>query len=123
MVLVDTSVWIIHLRQGSRHLEQLLLDAQVVCHPFIVGELACGNIRNREEFLTLLRSLPMAPAVTIDELLHFIDRKNLMGMGIGFVDAHLLASAQLGAVPLWTLDKRLKSAAVRNKLAYVADVR
>jgi len=123
LVLVDTSVWIIHLRQGSRHLEQLLLDAQVVCHPFIVGELACGNIRNREEFLTLLRSLPMAPAVTIDELLHFIDRKNLMGMGIGFVDAHLLASAQLGAVPLWTLDKRLKSAAVRNKLAYVADVR
>ena len=65
----------------------------------------------------------MAPTVTIDELLHFIDAKNLMGMGIGFVDAHLLASAQLAAVPLWTLDKRLKSAAVRTKLAYVADGR
>ena len=95
---------------------------QVVCHPFIFGELACGTIRNRDEFLTLLRSLPMAPTVILDELLHFIDGKNLMGMGIGFVDAHLLASAQLAAVPLWTLDKRLKSAAVRTRLAYVADM-
>jgi len=118
VVIVDTHIWITHLRQGSRHLEELLLDAQVVCHPFIIGELACGNIKNRDEFLSLLQSLPMAPTVTLDELLFFIERNKLMGMGIGFVDAHLLSSAQLSRTPLWTFDKRLKSAAIELKVAY-----
>lgn len=118
MVIVDTSIWITHLRQGSRHLEELLLDAKVVCHPFIIGELACGNIKNRKELLALLQSLPMAPTVTQDELLYFIERNELMGMGIGFVDAHLLASARLSRIPLWTSDKRLKSAASDLKLSY-----
>ena len=94
------------------------LDAQVVCHPFIVGELACGNIKNRVEFLSLLQSLPMAPTVSLDELLYFIDRHALMGMGIGFVDAHLLASAQLSSTPLWTSDKKLKSAATKLEVSY-----
>jgi len=118
MVIVDTSIWVTHLRKGSRHLEGLLLDAQVVCHPFIVGELACGNIKNRNEFLSLLQSLPMAPTVALDELLFFIERNQTIGMGIGFVDAHLLASAQLLRIPLWTSDKRLRAAAIKLKTSY-----
>lgn len=118
MVIVDTSIWVIHLRQGSRHLEELLLDVQVICHPFIIGELACGKIKNRNEFLSLLQTLPMAPTVTLNELLYFIERHKLMGMGIGFVDAHLLASAQLSRIPLWTSDRRLRAAAIKLKIAY-----
>jgi predicted nucleic acid-binding protein len=111
MVLVDTSIWVTHLRQGSRQLEKLLMDAEVMCHPFIIGELACRNLKNRNEILSLLQSLPMAPTIEFDEFLFFVDRNHLMGKGIGFVDVHLLASAQLTGVPLWTADKRLKSAA------------
>jgi predicted nucleic acid-binding protein len=118
VVIVDTSIWVTHLRRGSRHLEELLLDAQVVCHPFIIGELACGTIKNRDEFLSLLQSLPMAPVVTLDELLFFIERNKLMGKGIGFVDAHLLASAQLSRIPLWTSDSALRLVAIGLKLAY-----
>ena len=118
MVIVDTSTWVSHLRRGSRHLEELLLDARVVCHPFVVGELACGNLRNRDEFLSLLQSLPMAPTVALDELLYFIARHSLMGTGVGFVDANLLASAHLSGIPLWTFDKRLRSVAHDLDLAY-----
>jgi predicted nucleic acid-binding protein len=118
VVLVDTSIWVTHLRQGSAHLEQLLLDGRVACHPFVVGELACGNIKNRQEFLILLQSLPIAPSVTLDELLHFIEQKRVMGIGIGLVDAHLLASAQLSEIPLWTSDKVLRSVATQLNLAY-----
>jgi len=118
MVLVDTSIWVTHLRDGNRHLEILLLDAAVMCHPFIVGELACGNLRNRNEILSLLQTLPMAPTTEFDEFLYFIDRNQLMGIGIGFVDVHLLASSQLAGIPLWTSDKRLKSAAIKLDLAY-----
>ena len=118
MVIVDTSIWVTHLRKGSRHLEELLLDEQVVCHPFIIGELACGNIKNRGEFLSLLHSLPIVPVVTLDELLFFIGRNKLMGKGIGFADAHRLASAQLSRMPLWTSDRALKLVASELKLAY-----
>ena len=118
MVLVDTSIWVTHLRQGSRQLEKLLMDAEVMCHPFIVGELACGNLKNRNQIISLLQSLPKASAIEFDEFLFFIDRNQLMGKGIGFVDIHLLASAQLTGVPLWTSDKRLKSAANQLDLAF-----
>ena len=118
MVIVDTSIWVTHLRQGNQQLEELLLGAEVVCHPFIVGELACGSIKNRKEVLSLLRSLPMVSAVNLDELLYFIEQNKLMGTGICFVDSHLLASAQLSKIPLWTSDKRLKSSAVILNLAY-----
>jgi predicted nucleic acid-binding protein len=118
MVLVDTSIWVTHLRQGSRQLEKLLMDAEVMCHPFIIGELACGNLKNRSEIIALLQSLPLASRIEFDEFLFFIDRNQLMGKGIGFVDVHLLASAQLTGVPLWTADKRLKSAADQLKLAF-----
>ena len=118
MVIVDTSIWVTHLRRGTRHLEQLLLDAKVVCHPFVVGELACGNLKNREEFLSLLQSLPMAPTVVFEELLYFIERHRLMSKGIGFVDANLLASAHLSGLPLWTFDRKLRSVASKLELSY-----
>jgi len=87
-------------------------------HDFIIGELACGNLKNRREILSLLRALPSAPIIDQDELLHFIERQSLAGMGIGFVDAHLLASAQLIGVPLWTSDASLKRAAEKLTLSY-----
>jgi predicted nucleic acid-binding protein len=118
MVLVDTSIWVAHLRQGLRRLENLLMDAEVICHPFIIGELACGNLKNRNEIISLLQSLPIAPTIEFEEFLFFIDRNHLMGKGIGFVDVHLLASAQLAGMPLWTADKKLKSAADQLKLAF-----
>ena len=118
MVIVDTSIWVTHLRRGSRHLEELLLNAKVVCHPFVVGELACGNLQNRDEFLSLLQSLPMTPTVVLDELLYFIERHRLMAKGLGFVDVNLLASAHLSGIPLWTSDKRLRSAATELELAH-----
>ncbi len=118
MVIVDTSIWVTHLRRGSRHLEELLLDAKVVCHPFVVGELACGNLKHRDEFLSLLQSLPMTPTVVLDELLYFIERHRLTAKGLGFVDVNLLASAHLSGIPLWTSDKRLRSAATELELAH-----
>ncbi|HSB07849.1 MAG TPA: type II toxin-antitoxin system VapC family toxin [Thermodesulfobacteriota bacterium] len=118
MVLVDTSIWVSHFRVGSRELEKRLLDAEVVCHPFIIGELACGNIRNRKEILRLLRSLPLVPILDFEEFLFFVERNRLMGMGVGFVDVHLLASARLSGIPLWTSDKRLKSLAIQLNLAH-----
>jgi hypothetical protein len=118
MVIVDTSIWVTHLRQGSRQLEKLLMDAEVMCNPFIIGELACGDLKNRKEIISLLHSLPMAPTIEFDEFLFFIDQNHLMGKGVGFVDVHLLASAQLTGVPLWTADKRLKSVADQLELTF-----
>ena len=118
MVIVDTSIWVDHLRTGIKHLEKLLLDAEVACHEFIIGELACGNLKNRDEILVLLQSLPSSPAVDYQEFLYFIDKHRLMGRGIGFVDVHLLASAQIADVPIWTADNRLKAAAKNLKLNY-----
>jgi len=118
MVLVDTSIWVAHLRNGNRQLEQLLMDAEVICHPFIIGELACGNINNRSEILSLLKSLPSAPVLEFDEFLFFIDENQLMRIGIGFVDVHILASAKLSGTLLWTADKKLNSAAIKLSLNY-----
>ncbi len=108
MVLVDTSVWINHLRKGDRRLEKLLFEGDVVCHDYIIGELACGNLSNRKEIISLLQSLPISPVVEFLEFLYFIEKNLLSGKGVGFVDIHLLASAQSYQVPLWTEDKRLK---------------
>ncbi len=118
MILVDTSIWVFHLRQSSRQLEKLLMNAEVMCHPFIIGELACGNLKNRNEIISLLQSLPMAPTVEFDEFLFFIDRNHMMGKGVGFVDVHLLASAQLAGILLWTADKKLKSSADQLELTF-----
>ncbi len=118
MVIVDTSIWIEHLREGNRQLEKLLLNAEAMCHPFIIGELACGSIKNRNVFLSLIKTLPQAPAVTLDELIYFIEQNKLTGTGIGFVDANLLASAQLSGTQLLTSDKRLKTAAIALNVAH-----
>ena len=118
MVMVDTSIWVDYLRKGRHHLEKLLLDTKVVCHPFIVGELACGNIKNRNKFLSLIQTLPVTPVIDLDEFLYFIDQNRLMGKGIGFVDIHLLASALLSEMPLWTSDKKLKSVSIELNIAY-----
>ena len=111
MVLVDTSVWVSHLRVGNARLAALLDDAMVVCHPLVIGELACGNLRSRGEVLSLLQALPTAQQAEHHEVLQFIETHRLMGRGIGYSDAHLLTSAVLTGIPLWTLDKRLASVA------------
>jgi hypothetical protein len=111
MVLVDTSVWVSHLRETQTGLVDLLNDGEVACHPFIVGELACGNLRNRTVILTLLESLPMTLPVEHREVLAFIEGHDLMGKGLGYVDVHLLASAVLTGLPFWTFDEKLAQAA------------
>lgn len=93
-------------------------DAQVVCHFFVIGELACGNINNRTEILSLLQSLPTTPTIDLDEYLYFIDENHLYGFGIGFVDIHLLASAKLVNIPIWTKDRKLREAAMNLEVSY-----
>ncbi|MHB1665567.1 MAG: type II toxin-antitoxin system VapC family toxin [bacterium] len=107
MILVDTSVWISHLREGNNELISLLNKNEVLCHPFIVGEIACGNLKNRTEIIYLLNSLPSAIVAEPEEILQFIENNELMGKGLGYIDIHLLASALLTHTRLWTLDKRL----------------
>jgi hypothetical protein len=123
MILADTSVWVEHLRDGSRRLAQLLLDEFVLCHPFMIGELACGNLRNRDEVLALLATLPKARVADHDEVLRLVDSAALYGRGLGWIDAHLLASALLSNSSLWTLDKPLQKAAVRLSVAAPAESR
>lgn len=111
MVLVDTSVWVSHLRETNDALVYLLNDAEVVCHRFVIGELACGNLKNRTAIISLLEALPMVYEAGHEEVLAFIESRQVMGKGLGYVDVHLLASALLTEVTLWTLDKRLDKAA------------
>ncbi|MBI2203619.1 MAG: type II toxin-antitoxin system VapC family toxin [Candidatus Rokubacteria bacterium] len=119
MILVDTSVWVDHLRSGNATLAGELEAGRVLTHPFVVGELACGNLKNRLEILGLLARLPSAPMATHTEALDFLERRALMGRGIGFIDVHLLASAALAApASLWTRDRRLAAIAAELRLAY-----
>lgn len=118
MVIVDTSVWIAHFRSSSPALHELLLEEQVLCHPFIVEELACGSLHNRKEILSLLRNLPAAQLAEHEEILTFIEYKKLFSLGIGLVDVHLLASSLLTKSSLWTLDKNLGKLATKLNLLY-----
>jgi hypothetical protein len=118
MVLVDTSVWVKHLRDRDIVLEDLLEDGHVTCHPFIVGELACGNLKNTTEILGLLQALPMATVAEHGEVMRFIEGNRLRGKGLGFIDLHLLASAVLSGIQLWTIDKRLHQVSSKLGLAY-----
>ncbi len=120
MVLVDTSVWVDHLRAGDAALIALLQTGRVCCHPMILGELACGYLQNRRQVLGLLGDLSACVEATHDEVLQLIDRHALMGKGIGFVDAHLLAACLLtNNARLWTRDKRLAGVAQSLGLGYV----
>ena len=116
MVLVDTSVWVDHLQRGDEALAELLRADEVACHPFVIGELACGGLGNRAEVLRLLSALPSAPKVEDAEALAFIERHGLMGRGLSLVDVHLLASCALAGVGLWTRDRTLARAAERMGL-------
>lgn len=119
MILVDTSVWVDHLRIGDAQLVHLLERANVIMHPFVVGEIACGSLRDRMSILELLQDLPAAAVAEGEEVLGFIERHVLHGKGIGYVDAHLLASVALteGAT-LWTRDKKLRAVAAALGCAF-----
>ncbi len=108
MILVDTSVWIDHFLHSDEDLKELLLSNQVCIHPFILGELSCGNISNRKEVLSLLRTLRSIDLVLDEEVFILIEDRKLFGKGLGFIDIHLLASALIHHVHIWTRDKSLK---------------
>jgi predicted nucleic acid-binding protein len=118
MVLVDTSVWIDHLRKNSPRLAGLLNDGEVAIHRFVIGELACGNLQNRKEILSLLHALPEVQSIEDDEILFFIEQHSLAGKGLGLIDVHLLASSKMSEHPLWTKDKRLMAAAEELGLGF-----
>lgn len=118
MILVDTSIWVDHLRAGDERLTALLNGREVLGHPFVIGELALGNLRERDAFLRDLIRLPRAIVASDDEMLQFIDREKLFGRGIGYIDAHLLAAARLTAhTKLWTRDQTLNTIAAQLDLA------
>ena len=116
MILVDTSVWVEHLRHGLPRLATHLQEGEVLIHPWVIGELACGNLRNRSQVLELMQGLPAATVASDAEVLLLIERDRLMGRGIGYMDAHLLASARLSHCRLWTQDRRLAGVAEEQGL-------
>jgi predicted nucleic acid-binding protein len=118
MVLVDTSIWVSFLQRGNPRLKELLDEGHVLSHPFIIGELACGNLEKRGEILALVKALPAAVEARNEEALHLIEFHHLMGQGLGYVDIHLLTAALLTSVPLWTSDKSLKDAAARLRVDF-----
>ncbi len=117
MTLVDTSVWIDHLRKDNPMLKKLLNDSEVLVHPFIIGELACGNLKNRSEILRLLDELPKAVVAENAEVLQFVERNQLFGQGMGWIDVHLLASAILSRSTMLTFDKTLEKAYKKLRVA------
>jgi predicted nucleic acid-binding protein len=118
VILVDTSVWIDHLRKGVPELARLLNAQTVMTHPFVIGELALGNLRQRAAILDALNDLPRSPVADHDEVLGFVHSNGLWGLGIGYVDVHLLAAVRLApGSALWTRDKRLLAASSRLGLA------
>lgn len=119
VILVDTSVWIDHRRSGESALATAPEGGRVLMHPSVLGELACGNLKNRGEMLAPLKHLPAAPTATDSEALGLIEPRAPMGRGIGYTDVHLLASTDLGDVGrLWTRDSRLAAAASELELAF-----
>lgn len=113
MILADTSVWIDHLRTGSTRLAALLNEGSILIHPFIVGELACGNLKSRNTVLSSLAALPHAVSATHEEALNLIENRRLSGRGMGWIDAHLVTSTLLTQCELWTADRRLEHIALR----------
>ncbi|MCH7474564.1 MAG: PIN domain-containing protein [Gemmatimonadetes bacterium] len=120
MILADTSVWVDHLRRGNSQLAELLEAAQVSCHQFVIGELACGNLRKRAQILEHLSRLPLVDTLAHGEVMEMVRRRRLMGSGIGWVDAHLLAASLVEDVSLWTLDRSLGAVARRLGISAVA---
>jgi predicted nucleic acid-binding protein len=117
MILVDTSVWADHIRQKNDRMSTLLKDGQILIHPYVVGELALGNLHNRAVYLASFESFPPAIIARDDEFMAMIDAHQLHGTGIAYIDAHLLASSRLSFAKLWTNNKRLQLVAERFGLA------
>jgi len=113
VILADTSIWIDHFRRGNAQLASLLDTGQVWCHEFVVGQLACGNLENRSDILSYLNNLPRATTVGHAEALELVERQRLWGEGLGWIDIHLLATASIDGLPLWTRDRTLQAAARR----------
>jgi predicted nucleic acid-binding protein len=118
MVLVDTSVWVSHFREGNSQLASLLNRGEVMCHPIIIGEISCGTFRNRKEILSLLQLLPSAIQARHEEVIGFIETFQLMGKGLGYIDMHLAASARLTGIPIWTFDTKLHKATQELGIAF-----
>jgi len=118
MILVDTSVWVAHLRDGNIDLEKLLNNGNVATHKFIIGELACGTLKNRAKIIAYLCALPMANSAEHEEVMCFIENHRLMAKGLGYIDMHLLAAAFLTNIPLWTFDKKMSEVASSLEVAY-----
>lgn len=120
MILVDTSIWIDHLRKSSKVLIELLEDDRVLTHSFVIGELALSGLVNRDELVELLEALPRAKEATHEEALEAVRQRKLHGRGIGWVDTHLLAAALLSDAHVWTADKRLRAVSAEAGVAYRA---
>ena len=118
MVLVDTSVWISHLHGVNPRMSELLGGDEIAIHPLVIGELACGSLHPRDEILGMLSELPESGTASHDEVLDFIEQKQLWGVGLSYIDVHLLASALLSKIPLWTEDKHLRAAADALGVSY-----
>jgi hypothetical protein len=119
LILVDTSVWINHFRSPNNLLCELLEQEEVLLHPFVLGEIACGNFKRRKEILALMQALPTATKADEQEILLFIEKRSLMGRGIGPIDVHLLAACLIEPCSLWTFDKRLRTVADELETAFV----
>lgn len=112
-LLVDTSVWVEFLAREESALQKLLLDGSVLIHPFVIGEIACGSLKNRDEILSLLQSLPQIDTCSDEEVLHLVEEHRLYAKGVGWVDLHLLASSLISGKQLWTKDSKLNKLAKR----------
>ena len=117
-ILVDTSVWINHLRERDQNLSHLLEQGLVACHPFIVGEIACGGIKNRQEIINLLNDLPSTEILDHSDIIDFIENRKIMNKGIGYIDVHLLGSVLVSDTRIWTFDKALKKMAFQLSVGY-----
>ena len=117
MILVDTSVWIEHLSRRSSRMHSLIEQRRVLQHPFVTGELACGHLGDRKRVLRDIVGLPRAPIVELERVLDLLEEERLFGLGLAWVDVHLLASARTSRTPIWTLDRALYRAAARLGLA------
>lgn len=120
MILADTSLWIEHFRKNRDDFADRLIQGEVLSHPLVIGELACGSFKNRNSVLQLLNALPQALECSHAEVRVLIERHELFSSGLGIVDMHLLGSARLSHAKLWTLDRRLADAAVHLHVAYTA---
>jgi len=118
MILVDSSVWMGHFRKAEPRLEALLTNELVSLHPFVLGELACGNLARRAETIAWLAKLPVAAVASEAEVRHLVESRRFFGTGLGWVDMHLLASAVIGEMRLWTADRAMAAAAKQLGIAF-----